>query len=173
MIAIYPGSFDPVTNGHINIARRSAAIMERLIVAVLDNPHKTPLFSVDERVAMLREVFCNDSNIEVDVFSGLLVSYAGMKGINAIVRGLRGPDDLQNELPYAIWNRQLSLGLAKPLETMYFTAEPAFAHISGSIVKEVAAHIYQGGLDDKIISQAVPAVVLTALKDKYSASRMQ
>ena len=168
MNAIYPGSFDPVTNGHINIARRSAAIMGHLIVAVLDNPHKKPLFSVTERVSMLRAVFSEDNNIQVDVFSGLLVDYARQKEINVIIRGIRGPEDLSKELPYAIWNRQLSAGLAQSVETLYFTAEPSLAHISGSIVKEVAAHIYQGGLDDTIIAPMVPPVVRAALREKLS-----
>jgi len=172
MSVIYPGSFDPITNGHINIARRSAGVFGRVVVAVLNNPHKTPLFSVDERVAMLREVFCEDDSIEVDAFSGLLAKYAQEKGIYTIIRGLRGPDDLSKELPYAIWNRQLSNGLAKSLETVYFTAEPGYAHISGSIVKEVAAHIYPGAHDDEIIAQVVPPIVRTALRDKYNVRRI-
>ena len=170
MSAIYPGSFDPVTNGHINIARRSAGIMGRLVIAVLDNPHKKPLFSVCERVAMLREVFKGDGNIEVDTFSGLLVDYARKKGIQAIIRGIRGPEDLTKELPYAIWNRQLSKGLAQSLETLYFTAEPELAHISGSIVREVAAHLYQGGPDDAILTPMVPPAVREALKGKFIKS---
>jgi len=165
MSAIYPGSFDPVTNGHINIARRSASVMGHLIVAVLDNPHKSPLFSVSERVALLRQVFCNDTNIEVDSFSGLLVEYAHKKGIHAIVRGIRGPDDLAKEQPYGVWNRLL--GLAKPVETMYFTAEPALAHVSGSIVKEVARYVYKDGLDDTPLADAVPPVVRAALREKF------
>jgi len=172
MNAIYPGSFDPVTNGHVNIARRSASIFGGLVVAVLDNPHKTPLFSVDERIAMLREVFKSDSNIEVDAFSGLLVKFAHKRDINVIIRGLRGSDDFSKELPYAIWNRQLSVGLAKSLETVYFTAEPKYTHISGSIVKEVAAHVYAGGHDDEIIAQAVPPAVRVALRDKYNIPRI-
>ena len=169
MNAIYPGSFDPITNGHINIARRSAAVFGQLVIAVLDNPHKTPMFSVDERVAMLREVFCDEKNIEVDAFSGLLAEYAQKKNIQVIIRGLRGSDDLGNELPYAVWNRQLSAGLANSLETVYFTAEPELAYISGSIVREVASHIYARGLDDEIITQAVPPVVRAALREKYNA----
>jgi len=168
MSAIYPGSFDPITNGHIDIARRSAKIMGRLVVAVLDNPNKTPLFNVNERVALLRDVFSNDSNIEVDAFAGLLADYAKTKGIQAIIRGVRGPEDLAKEMPYAIWNGQLSQGLAQSLETLYFTAKPTLIHISSSIIKEVAAHIYPGGLDDAAIAQAVPQAVRDALKAKYT-----
>ena len=170
--AIYPGSFDPVTNGHVDIARRSAGIMGRLVIAVLDNPHKTPLFTVGERVAMLRETFSEDINIEVESFSGLLADYARKKSIKVIIRGLRSSEDFTKEQPYAIWNHQLSAGLAGSLETVYFTATPELAHISGSIVKEVAAHVYPGGLDDIIITQAVPPIVRTALRDKYSAMRI-
>jgi len=157
MSAIYPGSFDPVTNGHIDIARRGAAIMGRLIVAVLDNPHKTPLFTVQERVDLLRKIFLEDSNIEVEAFSGLLVDYAKKKNIQAIIRGLRGSDDLAKEMPYGIWNRQLS---AEEVETIYLTAAPELAHISGSIVKEVAVY------DVMAIAPMVPPVVLNALNDK-------
>ena len=161
MNAIYPGSFDPVTNGHINIARRSAAVMGHLIVAVLDNPHKTPMFSVNERLSLLQEVFNRDSNIEVEAFSGLLADFARQKGIRAIVRGVRGPEDLANEQPYAVWNRHLGT-----VETLYLSAEPNFAHISGSIVKEVASLLYSSGADDKVIAQMVPPAVRAALREK-------
>ena len=167
MSAIYPGSFDPVTNVHIDIARRSAKIMGHLIIAVLDNPHKQPLFSVNERVALLRDTFSNDSNIEVDSFSGLLVNYAHKKGIQVIIRGVRGPQDLVKEMPYATWNSQLSAKLAQSLETLYFTAKPMLAHISSGIVKEVAAYSYPGGLDDTVIAQVVPPAVREALKSKF------
>jgi len=163
MNAIYPGSFDPVTNGHIDIARRSAALCTHLTVAVLDNLHKSPLFSVEERVAMLRDAFRQDKNIEVEAFSGLLVDYASKKGIMTIIRGLRSQDDIAKELPYAIWNRQLSGGL---VETMYLPAEPSYQHISGSIVREVAALQYRGGHNDKILASMVPPAVLAALREK-------
>ena len=168
MSAIYPGSFDPVTNGHIDIAIRSANIMGRLVIAVLDNPHKKPLFCVNERVAMLRDVFRNHSNIEVDAFSGLLVDYAHKRGIQVIVRGVRYPGDLAKEQSYATWNKHIAAGLAQKLETLYFTAEPMLMHISSSIVKEVAAHIYPSGQDDTAIAQAVPPVVREALRLKYT-----
>jgi len=168
MNAIYPGSFDPVTNGHINIARRSAAIVGQLIVVVLDNPNKTPLFSVSQRIDMLREVFCHDSKIEVEAFSGLLIDFAQKRNIGTIIRGVRGPDDLVNETPYATWNRKLARELAINLETVYLTAEPELSHVSSKIVKEVAAHVYASGMSDDIIKKAVPSIVLKALKDKYS-----
>ncbi|MCL2378273.1 MAG: pantetheine-phosphate adenylyltransferase [Defluviitaleaceae bacterium] len=177
MSAIYPGSFDPVTNGHIDIARRSAKIMGRIIVAVLDNPSKNPLFNVSQRVALLQEAFANDSNIEVDAFSGLLADYAHKRGIQVIIRGVRGPEDITKEMPYVTWNSQLSqlygheiikAGLAQSLETLYFTAKPVLMHISSSIVKEVAAHSYPNGLDDTVIAQAVPPAVRQALKEKFS-----
>ena len=163
MNPIYPGSFDPVTSGHVNIARRAAAIFGGLTVAVLDNPYKNPLFSVNERVYLLREVFSRDANIQVEAFSGLLAEYVKKKSPAVIIRGIRGPEDLSKEQPYAVWNSQLSGGV----ETMYLTAEPALAHISGSIVKEVAAHIYREGLDDKILAQMVPPAILAPLQEKF------
>ena len=168
MSAIYPGSFDPVTNGHINLARRGAKVMGRLIIAVLDNPHKQPLFSTRERVEMLKGVFSRDENIEIDSFSGLLIDYAHKRGVYTIIRGLRGPEDLARELPYATWNKQLSQRLAQNVETLYFTAEPQLQHISSSVVKEIAAHVYPGGYDDTIIAQAVPPAAQAALKLKFT-----
>ena len=168
MSAIYPGSFDPVTIGHIDIARRSAKVVGRLIVAVLDNPNKTPLFSLNQRAALLRDAFQNDGNIEVDVFSGLLAEYAQKKGIQLIIRGIRGPEDLAKEMPYATWNSAIAKGLAHSAETLYFTAIPTLAHISSGIVKEAAAHIYPAGLDDGAIAQAVPPAVREALKAKFT-----
>jgi len=163
MNVIFPGSFDPVTNGHINIARRSSNIFTRVIVAVLDNPYKTPLFSVDERVALLKEVFHEDKNIDVEAFSGLLVDYANRKGINNIIRGIRNQDDFTKEQPYAIWNRQLSKNLT---ETIYLPAEPSLSHISGSIIREVATHLYNSRHEDKILASMVPPHVLAALGEK-------
>ena len=159
MSAIFPGSFDPVTLGHIDIARRSAAIMGRLLIAVLDNPQKSPLFSIHERVAMLDEYFKDDANIEVEAFSGLLVDYAASKGINVIIRGVRGPEDMSKELPYATWNRQIS---NTNVETIYLPASPGLSHISSSIVKEVAAY------DIKKIADMVPPAVFAAFRAKYS-----
>jgi len=163
MNVIYPGSFDPVTNGHINIARRSGNICKKVIVAVLDNPHKAPMFTISERVAMLEDVFRQDENIHVETFSGLLIDYASKKGINAIIRGVRGHADMISEVPYAVWNNQLSGG---GIETLYLPASPSFAHISSSIVREVAAHLYKDGLDDRILASSVPPVVLSALRKK-------
>jgi len=190
MNAIYPGSFDPVTNGHIDIAIRGAKVMGNLVVAVLDNPHKTPLFTAKERVMLLKEVFIGHANIQVDLFSGLLIDYAKTKGIHTIVRGIRSPEDMAKEAQYAVWNRQLSshfldhdttcanrLSNQQPyqppnkppnkFETIYLTADPKLVHISGSIVKEVAAILHNSSLDDSCLSQAVPTVVLRALRDKF------
>jgi len=163
MPAIYPGSFDPVTHGHIDIARRAAAVMGHLVVAVLDNPRKTPLFSVSQRVGLLREVFSKDSNIEVDSFGGLLVDYAAKKGINTVVRGLRSAEDFAQEQPYAVWNRKLSqLSSKETLETLFLVSDPALAHVSGSIVKEV--YLYKPDTNDILLSQMVPAEVIIALR---------
>ena len=168
MSAIYPGSFDPITNGHIDIARRSAKVLGHLTIAVLDNPNKKHLFSINERLKLLHDVFMDDSNIEVDSFTGLLVDYAHKKGAQVIIRGVRGPEDLAKEMPYSTWNNQLSTRLAQSLETLYFTAKPMLVHISSSIVKEVAAYSYPQGLDDTVIAQAVPPTVRKALKLKFT-----
>ena len=165
MSAIYPGSFDPVTNGHIDIARRGAKILGHVTIAVLDNSHKNPLFSIQERVSLLRQVFCHDDNIYVESFAGLLVDYAKHKGITTVLRGIRSADDFSKEMPYAVWNRQLSDNV---LETLYLPADPALAHVSGSIVKEVAAHLYKGWHDDIVLAHMVAPEVRAALRDKYS-----
>jgi len=157
MSAIFPGSFDPVTLGHVDIARRAAGIFGSLVVAVLENPSKTPLFSIDERVALLNEVFNEDNNIEVEVFDGLLVDFAKQKGIETIIRGLRTPEDFSREMPYAVWNHRLA-----NVETVYLTANPELMHVSSSIVKEVAAH----SCPDEI-ARTIPPAVLKALKHKY------
>jgi len=170
MTAIYPGSFDPVTNGHVNIVLRSAAIFSRVIIAVLDNPHKKPLFSASERICLLQEVFAKENKIpqaceiEIEAFSGLLVDYAAKKGIRTIIRGVRSSEDLAKELPYASWNRQLACG---SVETIYLPADQSLAFISSSIVKEVAMHIYQGTQGDNKLAQMVPPVVCAALRGKY------
>ena len=159
MNAIFPGSFDPLTLGHVNIAQRSSAFVDKLVVAVLDNPHKSPLFSTEERVMLLKEFFKEDANIEVEAFSGLLVDYAVKKGINVIIRGVRGPEDLSKELPYAKWNHDIA---SSSIETIYMPTAQDLSHISSSIIKEIAAY------DITKIANTVPHIVYLALKAKYS-----
>ncbi len=133
--AIYPGSFDPVTFGHIDIIKRAATIFDTLIVSVLNNERKSSLFSVDERVKLLREVTKDIPNVEIDSFDGLLVDYAAKKDVHVVVRGLRAITDFEYELQNAQTNRLLSKG---ELDTMFLTTSLEYAYLSSSAVKEIA-----------------------------------
>jgi pantetheine-phosphate adenylyltransferase len=154
LIALCPGTFDPVTNGHIDIIQRASGCFERVVVAVLENPAKEPLFSADERVAMLKEAAAEVDNVEVDSFSGLLVDYASSRGIRIIVKGLRAVSDFDYELQMAQMNRHLS-----GVETCFVPTNPQWSYLSSSLVKEVA----QLGGD---VSALVPGHVLPLLKEK-------
>ncbi len=156
--AICPGSFDPLTNGHVDIITRASQIFDKVIVAVLQNPNKKPLFTMDERVAMIKESVKHLSNVEVDSYSGLLVDYARQRGACAIVRGLRAISDFEFELMHASVNRKL----APELETVYMMTSNEFSFLSSSVVKEVAA--FHGE-----VSCMVPSAVAKKLKEKYSS----
>ena len=155
--AIYPGSFDPVTNGHIDIIRRAAQISDELIVGVLQNKAKTPLFSVEERVSILKEATKDLPNVSVDSFNGLLVNYAKQKGIGISVRGLRAITDFEYELQIAQTNSKLSHG---ELDTVFLTTSLEYSYLSSSGVKEIAA--FHGD-----ISQCVPDFVAKLVYEKY------
>jgi len=134
VLAIYPGSFDPVTNGHLDLIERGARIFGRLIVSILRNLDKEPLFTIDERVEMLREVTRPWPNVEVEVFSGLLVEYAQVRGANVILRGIRAVSDYEYELQMAMMNRKL-----KPdLETVFMLPAVAYSYLSSRLVREIA-----------------------------------
>jgi pantetheine-phosphate adenylyltransferase len=134
IIAIYPGSYDPVTNGHLDLVERASKVFDRLIVAVLRNMEKQPLFTLDERVAMLREVTRGWENVEVDVFDGLLVDYARRRKARVILRGIRAVSDYEYELQMALMNRKLEPGL----ETVFMLPAEAYSYLSSSLVKEIA-----------------------------------
>jgi pantetheine-phosphate adenylyltransferase len=134
-IAVYPGSFDPLTNGHVDIVRRSARLFDRVILAILVNAAKRPMFSVDERAAMAREVFGDDRRIEVDTFGGLLTEYAARRGAAVIVRGLRAVSDFEYEMQMGLMNRHLS----PALETIFMMPAEQYAYVSSRLVKEVAS----------------------------------
>lgn len=153
--AICPGSFDPVTLGHLDIIERSARIFDRVLVVVFTNPQKTPLFTTDERLSMLREVTGCWSNVEVDASSGLLSEYAERVGARVIVKGLRAVSDFESEFQMARMNRKL----APAIETMFMPTANEFSYLSSSLVKEVAR---LGGCVDGL----VPAVVAVCLGDK-------
>lgn len=159
--AIYPGSFDPVTYGHIDIIKRASEMFDVLHVAVLDNKAKTPLFSVDERVKMLKDVTCDMPNIVVESFSGLLVDYAEKNDIHVSVRGLRAVTDFEYELQIAQMNRLLSKG---SLDTIFLTTSLEYAYLSSSGVREIASF---GG----DFSMCVPPEVEEMVKKKYESVR--
>ena len=146
--AIYPGSFDPVTYGHIDIIKRASEIFDKLIVAVLDNRSKTPLFSVDERVNILYGVLEDVHNIEIVSYSGLLVDFARANNANVIVRGLRAVTDFEYELQMAQTNRKLD----NDIDTLFLTTALEYAYLSSSSVKEVASY---GGDIEKFVPKEV------------------
>ena len=134
--ALYAGSFDPVTNGHINIIERAAAMYDSLTVAVVVNPQKTGFFTVDERAEMLREVTKNIANVRIDKFKGLLADYVNENGFTAVVRGLRDTADFLNEFQMAQMN---SLLYTKGTETVFLMTDPGASFVSSSLVREVAS----------------------------------
>ena len=133
VVAIYPGSFDPVTTGHLDLIQRASALFDRLIVAILRNDEKQPLFTVEERTEMLHEVMHGISNVEVASFDGLLVSYAAQRSASVILRGIRAISDYEYELQMALMNRRL----APEIETVFLMAGEAHSFISSRLVKEV------------------------------------
>ncbi|MCL2217176.1 MAG: pantetheine-phosphate adenylyltransferase [Defluviitaleaceae bacterium] len=162
MTLIYPGSFDPVTMGHIDIALRGAELAGRLVVAVLDNPNKKTLFTVGERVALLKEAFAGNGKIEIDSFGGLLAEYAAKcVGKTAILRGLRSPADFESEARYAACNKLLGI------ETLFLAASPSLAFVSSSIVREIAAMGGDKNMDKMENLMVTPAVrAALAIKQK-------
>ena len=155
--AIYPGSFDPVTYGHLDIIRRASEIFDELTVSVLNNKTKTPLFSVEERVRMLEEATRDLPNVTIDSFSGLLIDYAARKDIHVAIRGLRAITDFEYELQIAQTNRKFSDG---KLDTVFLTTSLEYAYLSSSTVKEIAS--FNGD-----ISECVPDFVGRMLYEKY------
>lgn len=157
-ICVYPGTFDPITNGHLDIIKRASQIFTRIIVAVSKNPHKNPLFSLEERKSFIEETVRGYSNVQVDVFHGLLVEYAREMKASAIIRGLRAVSDFEYEFQMALMNRKLN----PDIETVYLMPSEEYTYINSSIVKEIAA---LGGSVDCFL----PAVVVKALKNKIQS----
>lgn len=153
--AIYPGSFDPVTNGHIDVIKRASKLFDHLVVGVLINSSKNPLFSIDERVNMLVEIFKDYDNIEIVSFKGLLVDYCHENNITTIVRGLRAVTDFEYELQIAQTNRVI----APDIDTIFLTTSLEYAYLSSSIVKEIASY---GGN----IHPLVPEYVVDKIRKK-------
>lgn len=152
-IAIYPGSFDPITSGHLNIIRRAANIFDRLIVCVMINAGKSPMFTLDERVELIRRVTSDLPNVEVDQSSQLLADYARSKGSCVIVKGLRAGSDFENEFQMAMINKKIN----PDLDTMFLTAEHQYMYMSSSIVKELGS--YHVPLSDFLPEEIIPDFV--------------
>jgi pantetheine-phosphate adenylyltransferase len=155
-LAIYPGTFDPVTNGHLDLVKRGLMIFDELIIAVAHNPGKKPLFSLEERLALIEVSVRKYCGVRVEAFNGLLVDYVKGKGGIAIIRGLRAVSDFEYELQMALMNRRL----AGDLETVFMMPSQEFSYLTSTIVKEAAS---LGGQ----VKGLVPEVVEKALKDKF------
>lgn len=159
-IAIYPGSFDPITKGHLNIITRAAKSFDRLIVCCMVNAEKNPMFTLEERVEMVRRVTAGLPNVEVDCSNCLLAEYARQRGAHVIVKGLRAVSDFEKEFQMAIINHKLN----PELDTMFLTAEHQFMYLSSSIVKEMAQ--YNADLSDFLPEEIIPDF-LTRIQQKH------
>lgn len=159
-VAVVPGTFDPVTNGHCDLVWRGLRLFDRIVVAVAENGAKAPLFTIEERVNMLKQTFEETPRVEVDSFSGLLVDYAAKRGADTILRGLRAVSDFEYEFQLALMNRKLK----KDIQTVFLITGLRWIYISSSIVKEAARF---GG----DIRGMVPEVVCERLREKYAGLR--
>ena len=160
-VAIYPGSFDPVTSGHLNIIRRAANIFDRLIVCVMVNAGKNPMFTLEERVDLIRSVTQDIPNVEVDSSNELLAEYAKRKGSCVIVKGLRAGSDFENEFQMALTNHKINPNL----DTMFLTAEHQYMYLSSSTVKELGNY----GVD---LSDFLPEQIIPAFKERIQTIRL-
>ena len=155
-IAIYPGFFDPITNGHLSIVTRGLEIFDKLIISILNNPQKVPLFSIDERISMIKQALQDKPNIEVDTFSGLLVDYVIQKKSNIILRGIRALSDFEYEFQMALMNRKLN----RDVQSVFLMTDYKWFYISSTIIKEASSF---GG----DVSGLVPEFVNEKLKEKF------
>ena len=153
--AIYPGSFDPITNGHVDIIERGLKVFDRIIVAVLENPKKDPLFTTKERMRMIQDIFAGQKEVEVRAFDGLLVDFARSQGTNVVVRGLRAISDFEYEFQMALMNRNLDPGV----ETFFMMPNVKYSFLSSNMVREV---VTLGGP----VEGLVPELVARRLRDK-------
>ena len=160
-VAVYPGSFDPTTNGHLDIINRASRLCDKLIVGVLDNKSKVPLFTVEERVAQLKEITKDFANVEIKAFSGLLVDFARANNSNIVIRGLRGVTDFSYEFQMALTNRALD----SDLETLFISADTQYLFFSSSQVKEIASF---GG----DIANMVPEIINEQVRKKLELKEL-
>jgi pantetheine-phosphate adenylyltransferase len=159
-LAIYPGTFDPITNGHIDVVQRALALFPRIIILVAHNASKTPLFDYAERVAMIKDVFAGNRAVSVDEFDGLLVDYARKKKATVLVRGLRAVSDFEFEFQMALMNRRLDSGI----DTVFLMPHARYTYLNSTIVREVAR---LGG----DISAFVPASVRKRMQEKLNRTK--
>lgn len=159
-IAIYPGTFDPVTNGHIDIIERALKIFDELIVAVAHNPHKNPLFTVEERVEMLKLIMKDREGVKVEDFDGLLMDYAQKKGAGVVIRGLRAISDFEYEFQMALTNRKLN----DKVEIVFLMPAESYTYLSSRIVKEVVG---LGGHVNEFVPEIVEQRLREKLRKKY------
>ena len=157
-LAVFPGSFDPITNGHLDVVDRALRVFDRVRMAILVNPDKQPLFTVDERVEIIREAYRDHPRVEVDTFTGLLVDYAQRVGASVIIRGIRAISDFEFEFQMALMNRKL----APEFETIFLMPTEEYTYLSSSIVRDIAR--LQGD-----VTSFVPPAAATALATKFSS----
>jgi pantetheine-phosphate adenylyltransferase len=157
-LAVFPGSFDPITNGHLDIVERGLRVFDRVRMAILVNPEKLPLFTVEERLALIRETYRGNPRVEADTFTGLLVDYAERVGASVIIRGIRAISDFEYEFQMALMNRRLN----PQIETVFMMPAESYSYVSSRLVKEV---FQLGGR----VTDVVPAVVERRLSEKYGA----
>ena len=162
-IALYPGSFDPVTNGHLDILKRSLSLFDKIVVAVSDNPLKNFLFSTEERVQMIKEAIDDLESVEVESFRGLLVNYARKKGARFIIRGLRAISDFEYEFQMDLMNRKLN----SEIQTVYLMTDAKYSYLSSSIVKEIARF---GGCTKGLVPEVVERKLLERFKEGWNAN---
>jgi pantetheine-phosphate adenylyltransferase len=158
-VAVYPGTFDPITHGHLSILTRALKIFDKLVIAILTNPKKVPLFSMEERIAMIKEVLRDQRNVEIDSYNGLLVDYVMSKKSNVIIRGLRALSDFEYEFQMALMNRKLN----REVQSVFLMTDYKWFYTSSTIIKEAAS---LGG----DVSGLVPSIVCKKLKEKFKTA---
>jgi pantetheine-phosphate adenylyltransferase len=158
--AIYPGTFDPITNGHLSVINRGLKIFDRLIVAILNNPKKVPLFTLEERLCMIKDVLHSETRLEVDTFDGLLVDYAVRRNVTVVLRGMRALSDFENEFQMALMNKKLN----RNIQSIFLMTDYKWFYTSSTIIKEAAT---MGG----DVSGLVPGIVNQKLKDKLTVKK--